>query len=415
MSGLHEAFDEMVADVPIYGDLDRAVEQAERERRHRYGVLAGLAAAAAAVTVIVSVLATTLDANNSQQPIGPSTPTGEVTPPSETSAPTNETIPLGPSEALVVRQRGHRLEVAGEIVPGKWQLIDSRRDVWVAMNTDEDGYESQWWGKGTTTHKMPPSVGSVLRGGVVISQDAHWIVWTRPAADVYDKSPPRVMEVVDTATGKVHWSRNADADAPEIAALAVTNDGVVVFGHCLKPVFDSGGWPQCDDARVDLWAPEAGVTGTLPAEVLVGDEGPPGTVTSLSPLVQVSGAHNGLLVKDRPSSRPQYVRVTERGDVEAIAILPRDTVAVTADERFALLSAECTDGLGGCGWSVLPLDGGERRTIPSLADIVHPQSAYLYSFVIEGDDRLLVREPGARGGAVGRCSLAQARCVLIRP
>ena len=47
MSGLHEAFDEIVADVPVYGDLDKAIEQADRERRHRYGVVAGLAAAAA--------------------------------------------------------------------------------------------------------------------------------------------------------------------------------------------------------------------------------------------------------------------------------------------------------------------------------------------------------------------------------
>ena len=55
MSGLHEAFDEIVADVPVYGDLDRAIEQADRERRHRYGVVAGLAAAAAVIAVIVGV------------------------------------------------------------------------------------------------------------------------------------------------------------------------------------------------------------------------------------------------------------------------------------------------------------------------------------------------------------------------
>ena len=59
MSGLHEAFDEIVADVPVYGDLDRAIEQADRERRHRYGVVAGLAAAAAVLAVIVGVVAVT--------------------------------------------------------------------------------------------------------------------------------------------------------------------------------------------------------------------------------------------------------------------------------------------------------------------------------------------------------------------
>ena len=118
------------------------------------------------------------------------------------------------------------------------------------------------------------------------------------------------MEVVDTATGEVRWSRNADADAPDIGALAVTNDGVVVFGHCLEPVFDIGGTPQCDDARIDVWAPRSGVRSTVPAEVSV-DHGPPGTVAALTPLVQVTGAHNGLLVRDTPSGRAA-VRPRER-------------------------------------------------------------------------------------------------------
>jgi hypothetical protein len=61
MSGLREAFDEIVADVPVYGDLDRAIEQAERERRRRYGVVAGLAAAAAVVAVVVGMLTLTRD------------------------------------------------------------------------------------------------------------------------------------------------------------------------------------------------------------------------------------------------------------------------------------------------------------------------------------------------------------------
>ena len=91
MSGLREAFDEIVADVPVYGDLDRAIEQADRERRRRNGAVAGLAAAAAVVAVIVGVLAVTRDGNDSPQPIGPSpTPTetrADTTP--ETTAPVN--------------------------------------------------------------------------------------------------------------------------------------------------------------------------------------------------------------------------------------------------------------------------------------------------------------------------------------
>lgn len=412
MSGLHEAFDEMVADVPVYGDLERAIEQAERDRRHRSGMVAGLAAAAAVVAVIVGVVAITRDAHDSEEPVGPST-----TPPTGTQTAIDPVVPHGPSEVLAARQVGrYRLEVAGEIVPGKWELATSRRDVWVGAYVDDVGYMSPalWWGKGTTTHEVPGQ-----RGGYAISQDAHWIVWTRAASGEYqDTRGPRVMEVVDTATGKVRWSRDADADAPEIAALAVTDDGVVVFGHCLEPVVDIGGTPQCDDARIDVWVPSAGVTATVPADVSV-DHGPPGTVAGLTPLVQVAGAHNGLLVRDTPSGRPRYVHVSARGEVEVVATLPRNAVAVTADERFALLATRCADRFVVCDWSVLSLDGGEPRPMPSLAEIITFGTDYdlpVHPYVVEGADLLVVRDPGdykRSHPAIARCSLAQARCVRI--
>jgi hypothetical protein len=81
MSGLREAFDEIVADVPVYGDLDRAIEQAAREQRRRLGAIAGLAAAAAVLVVIAGLLAVSGD-TDSAPPVSP-TPT-----PSPTSGPT---------------------------------------------------------------------------------------------------------------------------------------------------------------------------------------------------------------------------------------------------------------------------------------------------------------------------------------
>ena len=71
MSGLHEAFDQIVGDIPVYGDLDRAIEQADRERRHRYGVIAGLAAAAAVLVVIAGIVAVSHDTDTAP-PISPS-------------------------------------------------------------------------------------------------------------------------------------------------------------------------------------------------------------------------------------------------------------------------------------------------------------------------------------------------------
>jgi hypothetical protein len=378
------------------------------QQTHRRHVVAALAAAAAVVAVIAGLTALNNQGTDSQQPIDPPTET-------PTDAETDkDSIPVEPSEVISVSQvRGRGLEVEGEAVPGNWELLEARRDVWVAIKTDENEVTSQWWGKGATPHPVPPSVGDILPGGVVISQDAHWIAWTRPAADVNSTNPPMVMEVVDTATGEVRWSRNADADVRDVGPLAVTNDGVVVFAHCLEPVLDSDGLQRCADARVDVWAPEADVVGTLPAGVRVGDAPFPDVPPTLGPLVQRMGAHNGLLVQSAEMARPQYIRVSEGGDVEVVATLPAGGVkAVTADERFALLGGRCDDGEFGCGWSVLPLDGGQQSPIPSLTKLVSPQTDYLYGFVVERDDLLLVQEP-VSGAIVARCGLAQARCVRI--
>jgi hypothetical protein len=415
MSDLHEAFDAMAAAVPVYGDLDRAIEQVERDRRRRHAAVAGLAAAAAVLVLVLGVLAVTREGAAPRPPVGPTTP--RPTPTATITVATPEaTIPRGPSAVLAVEQAGpHRLRVAGHVVPGRFALQRSRRDVWVAEHSDDVGYTSPalWWGKGRTTHEVPGQ-----RGGYAISQDAHWIVWTRAASGRYqDTVGPRVMEVVDTATGKVRWSRDADADDPELAALAVTDDGVVVLGHCLEPFRDVIGVPQCGDARIEVWAPRTGATATVPGGIRV-EHGPPGTIPAITALVEVTGAHNGLLVRDAPSGRPRYLHVDARGRVEVVATLPRNTAAVTADERFALLTDRCAGADVACGWSVLPLAGGEARPMPSLAHILTFRTDYdwpVRPYVVEHDDLLVVRDLGHDRSfpAVARCSLAQARCVRI--
>lgn len=72
MSGLRAGLDQMVADNPVYGDLERAIQQADRERRRNVGL--GMAAAVAAVLVlIVGTLAVTRDRGKEPQPLGPTT------------------------------------------------------------------------------------------------------------------------------------------------------------------------------------------------------------------------------------------------------------------------------------------------------------------------------------------------------
>jgi hypothetical protein len=412
MSGLREAFDEIAADVPVYGDLDRAIEQANREQRRRYGLIAGLTATAAAVSVIAGALVFT-GGNDAKEPVGPigPTPTQAPTPtptPSDTTAP--ETVPDGPSEVLAARQTGRfRVEVGGEVLPGRWALAESRGDVWAGAYFDDVGYSSTalWWGKGTTTHEV---VGWV--GGVAISQDARWIAWTRATEGGYDASPnsPRVIEVVDTATGDVRWSGDAEAVAPDIGALAVTNDGVVVYGRCIDTVAGTGEWLQCDGTSIDAWAPRSGVTSTVSTE---------------RPELLVTGAHNGFLVRDTrrgytPRVRPKYVTLSATGEVDVVATLPRNALAVTADERFALLATECPEaGSLVCEWSVLPLDGGEPRPIPGLSELVTIAVGYDWPvdpFIVEHDDQLILRSLGGEGPfypPVVRCSLEQAQCVRL--
>lgn len=409
MSGLREAFEQLVEDVPAYGDLDRAIEQVEAERPHRPAVIAGLAAAAAVVAVVAGLSLIDDDQSDSQDPVDPTTET-----PTETE---NATLSRKASDVVAVSQSAQGLTVEGEVVPGTWQLMGIRRDVWVGFQTDENDATSQWWGKGATAHQMPPAVGDFLPGGVVISEDARFIAWTRPAADVFDPNPPMVMEVVETATGEVRWSRSADSDAYQIGTLAVTNDGVVVFAHCLEPFFDGEGQRQCGDARVDVWSPQADVVRALPDEVAVRFAPLPEAPATWGDLVQPMGAHNGLLVRSSETARPHYVRVSNDGQVEVVATLPTDTKAVTADERFALVGGEvgsvCVDDEFRCGWWVLSLDSGERRPIPSLKWPVSPGSDFLDGFVVEGDDLLLVSE-GHSGDILARCSLAQAQCVALR-
>lgn len=390
-------------------DIDRALAAvtADARRTRRRTVLVGLAAAAAAAAVVVGVLAVTGDEQDQAPQPAPSPSR------TRTTAVDPVTIPDDPAEVLLVHRRPGGLEVAGETVPGRWELTETRHDVWVAIKTDANHATSQWWGKGATARPMPASRGDILPGAVAISQDARWIAWTRPAANIDDPNPPLVMEVVDTTTGEVRWSRNADTTVRQIGVIAVTNDGAVVFAHCLEPYLDEDGLQHCGDGRVDVWAPEADVVRTLPAGVSVGTVPFPDIPPTLSPLVQRTGAHNGLLVQSTEAARPQYLRVTDRGDVQIVATLPRNTVAVTADERFALLAEECSTGPFGCGdLSVVPLDGGERRPLRSLKKVPEPMDDYAYRILVERDDLLLVHAPF--DGEAARCSLSLARCVPIK-
>ncbi|HWJ81202.1 MAG TPA: hypothetical protein VNS55_03105 [Nocardioides sp.] len=120
MSALHEAFDEIAADVPVYGDLDLAVEQADLEQRRLRTVLAGVVAAAAAVAVIVGAVALTRGGDDVDEPVGPAGPS--------TPAPTRSQSPQTWVDTVVTPVGGY-----GWMVPDP---VQRARDGWYAAATD---------------------------------------------------------------------------------------------------------------------------------------------------------------------------------------------------------------------------------------------------------------------------------------
>jgi len=137
MSGLREAFDEIVADVPVYGDLDRAFEQAaqeaDRERRRRYAAVAALTAVAAALAVIVGLVVVSRGTDTAP-PVSP-TPTPSPTS-GPTPSPTDKTqSPQTWSDTTVAATRAHK----GWLVQDPF---DEVREGWfpvAAEHLDPDG------------------------------------------------------------------------------------------------------------------------------------------------------------------------------------------------------------------------------------------------------------------------------------
>lgn len=127
MSGLREALDQIVADVPVYGDLDRAIDQAQRERRHRYGVV-GLAAAAAVLAALAGIVAVS-GRTDAAPPISPS-----PTPVAPSPTPTRSQSPLTWADTPVAAADGY-----GWVVPDP---LRKARHAWlsvVAEHLDPEG------------------------------------------------------------------------------------------------------------------------------------------------------------------------------------------------------------------------------------------------------------------------------------
>ncbi len=275
MSGLHEKFDEIVADVPVYGDLDRAIEQADRERRHRYGAIAGLAAAAAVVAVIVGLLAVTRDVNDPPQPVGPSpTPTetrADTTP--ETTAPVN--LPANGHLARAEELFARALEPCS-IITADFELATPAADcvIW-AHDVDAAAgiglFEENPTDMGNDPNN-PPAIVKTLR---VVTQDA--VIGRFP-------SP---YEDVDAELGP---------GADEIS---------LSHGREITVVGFDGGERRSIDLSAVLVAPEGDSIGEYIRSL---DWSPDGTrVAVVSRLNSAEGMSSQIWIVDRDGGQPQLV------------------------------------------------------------------------------------------------------------
>ena len=170
MNGLRAALDELVRDVPHYGDLDRAMEQADQERRRRYGILTGLAAAAVVLVVIVGLLVTTRGQDVAPPPVAP-TPTPTPSP-SPSPSPSVQFDAPGPHDRPAAMY-----EAGGTLVMA---TIEQEEDPGGA--TLWRSHSGKWQKLGTLQHALPmhprsdsglevPMVGQTLLSPGPGSQD----------------------------------------------------------------------------------------------------------------------------------------------------------------------------------------------------------------------------------------------------
>ncbi|OIJ25261.1 hypothetical protein [Nocardioides luteus] len=165
MSTLREALDQVAADVPVYGDLDRAIEKVDRDRRRRHGLVAGLAAAAAVVVVVVGVLVVTRGSEAPERPVGPTTPSSTTSTRTQSSQTWTDT-PLAATG-----------DGADWVVPDPLQRS---RDRWFAVVTDHldppgadlDRQSSDAWGGHFIWPAELPDYPTYGRIGLIVDRGA---------------------------------------------------------------------------------------------------------------------------------------------------------------------------------------------------------------------------------------------------
>lgn len=165
MNGLRQEFDELVTDVPTYGDLDRAIGMARQDQHRRRAVVAALTAAAAVVAVVLGVVATHGGDESPPRPIGPViTPT-----PTPTPAAWEPPAPLrAPATRLVSGEK----DQYGNTLP--WNdprdTASAGIDI-VSVGEGQDFHGGSSWRFRLAARTPPDPVGRTIAYGIVVDGD----------------------------------------------------------------------------------------------------------------------------------------------------------------------------------------------------------------------------------------------------
>ncbi|WP_020579726.1 hypothetical protein [Actinopolymorpha alba] len=267
-----------------------------------------------------------------------------------------------------------RFYVAGERLPGSWQTVEHAGGAWVAQRDDD----TWWWGTSAEPHAVPGGVPLHTR----LSPDGRLLAVTSTQAGGQ-------VRLLDTRTGETLGTLRIDLSGPRdtsgLGLVAVTDNA---------QVFLAG------DTQRSMWlGPDSQETVDL-------------TVTAPNQWVQASTAAGLVVIDANKDGQPDAMylaQVSNSGEFTRLRALPGEDVVVNPSGTW-LARGGSWGGEAPTDPSIQaqPIDGGQPVRLTS------PDDRDLLAWAWETDDLLIAKliSDGSDTG-LARCSVQQARCVLI--
>jgi len=252
MSGLRASLDEMVADTPVYGDLDRAIQQVARGRQRHVRLGMGLAAVAAVLVLVVGAVAVNRDRAEDPQPAGPPPTTA-----TDSTAPTLRALADGP-----VEPGRYRYSIQDPCDPRMGcspQAANSLPDIAVTVPAG--------WNATNEFHLIEPATqsgtGAPDGAGLVLGWTTYHVgLYSEPCRPVEDSAPdlpvgPTVDAFVDAVTAhpKLHVTEPTRVRLGGYRGRFFTLMGPGDISGCAEwRPWDPSPYLQGPRNRWDLWA-----------------------------------------------------------------------------------------------------------------------------------------------------------------